>query len=139
MSYSWYKNNRVYAESDDRERTVVFNMTQEYYDDYIGHQTHYEGDLSLRHSEVTSLGKLESVNGVVDLRFAKITSLDNLKSVSEHLFLKGINLDSLGNLEHVGGMILCSTNSHTNDLFENSKFKDKLFVLPVEQYILNAR
>ena len=151
MEYRWYKNGRIYVKSDDSviEYSNIFNITQEYYDDYIGNQKHYEGDLSLYGSEVTSLGKLESVEDDLNLHKSKVTSLGNLKSVGGFLslpltgitslgnlesvgsyggclHLQGAELTSLGNLKSVGGIIYCTLDSSTYELFMNSEFRDKV-------------
>ena len=123
--YRWYKNGRLIMKSYDIEGVRSFGLTQEYYDDYIGNQKHIEGDLDLRVTNITNLGKLESISGNLNLYFSKmlpslgklesvggdlnlsrsteITSLGNLKHVGGHLDLGHSQITSLGNLEHVAG------------------------------------
>ena len=128
MSYRWFKNGRTVMESYDLERNDHYGITKEYFDDHIGSQKHYGGYLNLKYSKITSLGKLETIDGSLDLIGTNITSLGNLKSVKGDLLLRYINLLDLGKLEYVDGTIYCSQNSSTEVLFENSKFKDQLYV-----------
>ena len=60
-------------------------------------------DLSLRGSEIESLGNLTSVGGNLDLYESKIESLVNLTSVGGDLNLYKSNIKSLENLTSVGG------------------------------------
>ena len=149
MEYNWYKNGRLVIKSEDMEKVWVFEMTQEYFDEYIGNQTHHKGNLYIPHSTgVTSLGMLEHVDGdlmvdddhtslrslsnlefvkgELDLSYSKVASLGNLKHVGLDLDLRGTNITDLGKLEHVGGDIYCSTGTTTDELFVNSKFSDKI-------------
>ena len=130
MKYKWYGKGKIYAETYDMERTKVFNMIPEYFDEYITYQKHHEGNLYLCKTNVRSLdsplGTLRSVGGSVDLSKSNITSLGelesvggnlcldgndsikslgNLKHVGGNLFIFGLNITTLGNLEHVGGVI----------------------------------
>ena len=104
--YRWYRDGHVIVKSWDMERRYISDITPEYYDDYIGNQKHYKGDLDLNQTDVTSLG--------------------NLKHVGGRLGLVSINLTSLGNLETVGGNIYCTRGSSTYDLLKNSRFKDQI-------------
>ncbi len=146
--YRWYKNGRIYVKSRDMERSSIFDITQEYFDDHIGHQTHYDGEeLNLYNTNITSLRKLETVEGWLTLNYSKLTSLENLKSVGDNLQLGDTNITSLGNLKHVGGRlglvgtnltslgklehvgrhIYCTRDSDTHKLLMNSKFKDIVY------------
>ena len=126
MQYIWYKNNRVCIKSWDMEHTNTYNMTQEYYDDYIGNQTHHKGNLLLNSSSVKSLGRLKHVDGHLDIQHSKVTTLGNLEHVSEYLYAEQIELTSLGNLKSVGEEIFCNEGGATYELFMNSKFKDQV-------------
>ena len=148
MIYSWYKGGRMIVKSRDTERKRLFNVcvTQEYFDDYIGNQKSFVGNLSLRQSKVTTLGKLEYVYGSLRLGNIKISSLGNLKSVSNYLNLNGsgvttlgnleyvgffldlsnVNLTSLGKLEYVRESIYCTEGTTTCDLLMNSKFRNQV-------------
>ena len=106
MENIWYRGGREIVRSYDINRIEVFNITQEYYDDYIGNQKTYDGDLFLSQTNITSLGSLETVNGM--------------------LYLGGTHLTSLGNLKHVGGKIAYSKDSPTHKLLLGSEFKDKI-------------
>ena len=64
---------------------------------------HWDGDLYLDGTKITSLGNLQSVGGWLNLGGTKITSLGNLQSVGGYLFLEGTKITSLENLESVGG------------------------------------
>jgi hypothetical protein len=64
---------------------------------------HWDGDLDLRGTPITSLGNLKSVGGDLYLEETPITSLGNLQSVGGYLNLRGTKITSLGNLESVGG------------------------------------
>ena len=125
--YRWYKNGRPIVKSKDMERVQVSDVTKEYFDDHIGHQTHYEGNLDLNQTDITDLGKLETVSGSLELSYSAITSLGNLKSVGGYIGLTGINLTSLGKLESVGFKVFCTANTPTHELFMNSKFKDRIW------------
>ena len=128
MEYRWYKNNRLIVKSVDIERNIFVNgsITQEYFDDYIGNQKHYEGRMNLFKSDISSLGKLESVSKWLSVSGTKITSLDNLKTVCSNLIVINTNLTSLGKLKTVGGDIYCTKGSTTHKLLMNSKFKDQV-------------
>ena len=130
MSYSWYKNGREIVKSWDIKRKSLSNadITQEYFDDYVSNQKHYDGMLNLYDSEITSLGKLESVEGSLRLDNPKMITLGNLKHVSGHLGLVNLDLTDLGKLESVGGFIYCATNSSTYDLLMDSKFSDQVTI-----------
>lgn len=60
------------------------------------------GNLDLRNTDITTLGKLESVGGDFNLTYTLIESLGNLKYVGGYLSLKETSITSLGNLEKVG-------------------------------------
>ncbi len=109
---------------------IIGSITDEYFYDYIGDQTHYEDDLDLSYTNITSLSNLKSVGGVLDLTKSKITSLSELKhagglhlvrsgiqnlgkleSVHTHLNLDRTEITSLGNLKSVGGNLGLN---HTN-------------------------
>ena len=60
------------------------------------------GNLDLRNTDITTLGKLESVGGSFNLTYTLIESLGNLKKVGGYLSLKETSITSLGNLEKVG-------------------------------------
>ncbi len=108
MRYIWYKNGRDIMKSWDKERKRIHLpcVTQEYFDGYIGHMAHHEGDVNLFDSKcLTTLGKLESVGGYLDLRFSKITSLGDLRSVDGGIHLTSSNITSLGKLESVSVML----------------------------------
>ena len=145
MEYIWYKNNRMVTKSDDMGRVWVFEMTQEYFDDYIGNQKQHKGDLIIHSKSVKSLGIIEHVDGELmidddhtslsnleyvksglDVSFSNITSLGNLKHVGRDLNLYDTEITSLGKLEHVGGKIICRRNSDTYEFLMNSKFKDQV-------------
>ena len=130
MYYSWYKNSREIIKSYDMERNrIIFKeMTQQYFDDYIGNQKHYKGNLDLYGLNLTSLGKLETVSGWIDLSWSKITSLGNLKGVSGGLNLRDSKITSLGNLEYMeGSYIHCDEGSTIHKLLMDSKFKEKVW------------
>ncbi len=137
----------MYVATYDIEMTDIHRLTPEYYDDHIGNQTHYKGDLNLMYTKITSLGKLEHVGGWIDLdntthlkslgklehastsifmRRTNVTSLGNLKSVGFNLDLRRTNLTDLGKLEQVGGSIFCTRDSDTHKLLINSKFVDRV-------------
>ncbi len=150
MEYRWYKNGRIYVKSEDMKRKDVIakSITQEYYDEYIGNQTHYEGHLNLiNNSNVTSLGNLKRLMGGLylsdnkindlgdleyvgrnlDLRRSNITSLGKIKSVGGNLNLIDVNITSLGKLEYVGRYIDCTKGSVIHELLMDSKFKDIVY------------
>ncbi len=130
MYYIWYKNSREIVKSYDMERNrIIFKeMTQQYFDDYIGNQTHYKGDLNLYGLNLTSLGKLETVSGWIDLRFSKLTSLGNLKGVSGGLDLRDSEITSLGKLEYMeGSYIHCDKGTTLYEHLMDSKFKDQVW------------
>ena len=108
MSYIWYKDSREIIRSNDIERNEIFSgdITQEYYDGYIGNQTNYGGGLFLLSSQITSLGKLERVEG--------------------YLCLNSVNLTSLGNLDYVSDDIYCDRGTSTHKLLIHSKFRDQV-------------
>jgi hypothetical protein len=60
------------------------------------------GNLDLRNTDITTLGKLESVGGDFNLTYTLIESLGNLKEVGGYLSLRETSITSLGNLEKVG-------------------------------------
>jgi hypothetical protein len=60
------------------------------------------GNLDLRNTDITTLGKLESVGGDFNLTYTLIESLGDLKKVGGYLSLKETPITSLGNLEKVG-------------------------------------
>ena len=60
------------------------------------------GNLDLRNTDITTLGKLESVEGDFILTYTPIESLGNLKYVGGYLSLTETPITSLGNLEKVG-------------------------------------
>jgi len=60
------------------------------------------GNLDLRYTDITTLGKLESVGGDFNLTYTLIESLGNLKYVGGYFSLKVTSITSLGNLEKVG-------------------------------------
>ena len=147
MEYRWFKNGRMVVKSVDIERISIYGLTQEYFDDHIGNRKHYEGYLALYETNITSLGKLETVGGYLDLESTKIASLGNLKSVGDGLdlndcsnltslgkleYVRGdldlskTNITDLGKLETVGGDIHCTEGSTTHKLLMNSKFADQV-------------
>ena len=131
----WFKNGRPIVSSFHPDRRHVVSSTQEYIDDYI--DKHHNGNLSLRKTNVTSLGGLVSVDGYLDISQTNITSLGNLESVGKNLLVNGVGLTSLGNLESVGGNIFCTEGSVTHKLLMNGKFRKKVRVgfEPQLQYI----
>ena len=118
----------MYVKSWDMDHKRVFGITQEYFEDYIGNQKHYEGSLDLRGNGVKSLGMLERINGYLEMG-TRVVSLGDLVYIGGHLNLEGSGMTSLGNLEYVGGTIYSSTNSIIYGVLMNSKFKDQ--VIPV--------
>ena len=126
MSYRWFKNNRMYVATYDIEMTDINRLTPEYFDDYIGIQSHYKGDLNLMYTKITTLGKLEHASTSIFMRRTNITSLGNLKSVGFNLDLRETNITDLGKLEQVGGSIFCTRDSSTHELLLNSKFVDRV-------------
>ena len=67
---------------------------------------HYKGHLSLRNTQVTSLGNLESVGGFLNLGNTQVTSLGNLESVGGFLNLYNTSINDLGNnLRRVRGFL----------------------------------
>ena len=146
MEYRWYKNGHVIVKSGDSELSDVFGITQEYFDGYVGNQTHRKGNLNLVGSGLESLGKLERVDGNLNLHGSKITSLGKIMSVGGgivlsrtgitslgkleyvggDLYIRDTNLTSLGNLDRVGGVIYCTRDSSTLNLLSDSKFKDQV-------------
>ncbi len=149
MEYRWFKDGRMYVKSKDIKRSTVFGVTKEYFDEYIGDQDHFEGNLILSDANITSLGNLESVGGNLGLSYTKITSLGKLNRVSGNVFLNNLDITTLGKLERVGGAILlggtnlkslgkldqvrrkieCTKNTSTHELLMNSKFRDKIVIL----------
>lgn len=92
------------------------------------------GDLKLNETNITSISKLEEVNGYLDLSFCEnltslgklkyvkglflnlnfcysLESLGNLKEVKGWLGIKNTNLKDLGKLEKVGGYIYIDVGS----------------------------
>ncbi len=147
--YRWFKNGRMITKSKDFERTKHYNMTKEYFDDYVAINKHFVGVLELPDSGITSLGKLESVKGDVFLSYTNIESLGELKNVNGHLFLGGLEISTLGKLETVEGYldlegvdhltslgnlksvdrIYCVLGSDTHELFMDSEFRDRVTVI----------
>ena len=103
-----------------------YGLTKEYFDDYIGNNPHFDYNINLFNTGVTSLGKLEMVRGHLGLEGTKITSLGKLEHVGRYLSLEGAELGSLGNLKHVGEVIYCTEGSDTHELLMNSKFVDQV-------------
>ena len=122
----WFKNGRLIVSSFHPDRRHVVSSTQEYIDDYI--DKHHNGNLSLRKTNVTSLGSSVSVDGYLDISKTNITSLGNLESVGKNLLVNGVGLTSLGNLKRVGKKIYCDRGSVTYKLFMDSKFRKKVRV-----------
>jgi hypothetical protein len=60
------------------------------------------GNLDLRNTDITTLGKLESVGGDFNLTYTLIESLGDLKKVWGYLSLKETPITSLGELKSVG-------------------------------------
>lgn len=123
------------VKSKDVERVKYYEMTQEYFDDYIGNQTHYEGDLDVTRTNFTSLGKLETISGSLIAHTSKIktlgnlehvggevvsnrnmTSLGNLKRVDGKVTIYSSNITSLGNLEYAGGDLYLSHKTNLTSL-----------------------
>lgn len=143
--FRWYENGRLIVKSKDVDRVRIYAVSQEYLD-YITSKKQHNGYLDLYNSEITSLGKIEHVDGGVNLMSSKITSLGNLKSVNGDLYLfetklkslgklesvngdlilYGVDITSLDNLDHVSGKIKCIKDSVAYKLFMNSKFKDQV-------------
>ncbi len=155
MKYIWYKNSREIVRSKELERTNVYSVTPEYFDEYVSCNKHHEGDLDLSlYTNITSLGELETVGGFLYLGGAsQLTSLGNLKSVGKDrngswlnlvgasvtslgklesvygtIFLRGnvCNLTDLGNLKHVELDIYCAKGSPAHELFMDSEFSDQV-------------
>ncbi len=156
MKYIWYKNSREIVRSKELERTNVYRVTPEYFDDYVSCDKHHEGDLDLGlYTDITSLGNLETVGGYLYLGGAlKLTSLGNLRSVGKDrngswlnlddtnvtslgklesvngaIYLRGnvCNLTDLGNLKNVEWDIICAKGSPIYELLMDSKFKEQVF------------
>lgn len=147
--YGWYNNGRLIVKSVDTERNIFIkgSMTQEYFDIRIGNKKHYEGDLRyLGETQITSLGKLETISGSVaifrskkitslgnlrmmdgdlSLFWSKITSLGELEHVGGNLSLINTDITDLGNLKSVGGVIHYTNDSSTHKLLMDSKFRDQ--------------
>jgi len=66
---------------------------------------HWDGDLDLYETKITSLGNLQSVGGYLDLYGSKITSLDNLESVGGDLYLHGTPISKTHSEEQIRQMV----------------------------------
>ena len=63
------------------------------------------GNLDLEHSDIKSLGNLQSVGGNLYLYSSNIKSLGNLEFVVRNLDLRHSSIESLENLQSVGGFL----------------------------------
>jgi hypothetical protein len=79
---------------------LLQKLTREVFENW-----HFEGNLDLRDTPITSLGELQSVGGYLYLDGTLITSLGRLQSVGGYLNLYGTPITRLGRLQNVGGYL----------------------------------
>ena len=104
--HMWYKNGRLIVGTWDIGRTNITDVTQEYFDEFVGINVSYNGDLFLYNQNISNLGVvLENIQGFLDISFCKVGSLGGLRNVSGHLDVCGSHLKALGDLEYVGGYL----------------------------------
>ena len=106
---------------------MVFGISQEYFVDYMAIHERHDHNIILHKVNIDDLGELRHLGCAFHLNDSKITSLGKLETVEGDLRFHNTQLTDLGNLRQVGGSIFCDGGSDTHRLFMDSKFKEQVF------------